>query len=89
MVWAVCMICPAKWRTALRFLTTFQAVVISDFQPFSEPPRLAGLFEKLSMRRRQWVYKIAWIPLRVVLLTLSSEAVEQAREVGRKRKPSG
>lgn len=27
----LCMICPAKWRTALRFLTTFQAVVISDF----------------------------------------------------------
>ena len=76
MVWAVFMICPAKWRMVLWFLTTFQAVVISDFQPFSEPPQLAGLFEKLSMRRRQWVCKIASIPLGFVLLTLSLEAVE-------------
>lgn len=72
MVWAVFTICPTKWRMALWFLTTFQVVVVSDFQPFSELPQLAGLFEKLSMRRRHWIYKIAWIPLWFVLM-LSSE----------------
>ena len=60
-------------------LTTFQAVVISAFQPFFELPQLVGLFEKLSMKRRHWVYKIAWIPLWFVLLTLSSEAGARGR----------